>query len=195
MFKSDVSGMLRGEGWIIASELPVARAAVTDSHSAADGAMPSLLQAMPQPWPSPPTHFTTNQFTYAYQEFVNTYGIPRYREANPALFTAATFPFLFGVMYGDIGHGTCLLLGGLYLMSTYDSNKRYDEMTGGMYAARFMIATMGFFGIYAGMVYNDFFSLGLNLFTSRWYYEGEEQGAEAIESGAAATQTHKYGSR
>jgi vacuolar-type H+-ATPase subunit I/STV1 len=29
---------------------------------------------------------------------VNTYGVPRYREANPALFTAATFPFFFGVI-------------------------------------------------------------------------------------------------
>jgi V-type H+-transporting ATPase subunit a len=29
---------------------------------------------------------------------VDTYGVPRYREANPALFTAATFPFLFAVM-------------------------------------------------------------------------------------------------
>jgi V-type H+-transporting ATPase subunit a len=193
MFSPDVSGMLRGEGWIIASELPTARAAVTDSHAAADGAMPSLLQAMPQPWPSPPTHFTTNQFTYAYQEFVNTYGVPRYREANPALFTAATFPFLFGVMYGDIGHGTCLLLGGLYLMSSYDSTRRYDEMTGGMYSARFMITAMGFFGIYAGMVYNDFFSLGLNLFTSRWYYANEEEGASAIEGGTAAVQTSEYG--
>ena len=37
------------------------------------------------------------------QSIVNTYGVPRYREANPALFTAVTFPFLFGVMYGDIG--------------------------------------------------------------------------------------------
>ena len=58
----------------------------------------------------PTNKFTTNKFTYGYKEFVNTYGIPRYREANPALFTAATFPFLFGVMYGDIGHGTCRYL-------------------------------------------------------------------------------------
>lgn len=51
---------------------------------------------VPESWPTAPTHFTVNKYTYAFQEFVNTYGIPRYREANPALFTAATFPFLFG---------------------------------------------------------------------------------------------------
>lgn len=36
---------------------------------------------------------------------MNTYGIPRYGEINPGLSTIMTFPFLVGVMFGDIGHG------------------------------------------------------------------------------------------
>lgn len=44
------------------------------------------------------------------KEIVNTYGIPRYREANPGLFTIVTFPFLFAVMFGDMGHGLLLFL-------------------------------------------------------------------------------------
>jgi V-type H+-transporting ATPase subunit a len=192
MMKSDVAGMLRGEGWIIASQFDSARDAVTQAHSAMDLAMPSLLERVPQPWPQPPTHFETNSFTYAYQEFVNTYGVPRYREANPALFTAATFPFLFGVMYGDIGHGTCLFLLGLYLMYTFDPKAKYDEMVGGLFTARYMVVMMGFFGVYAGFMYNDFFSLGLNIFKSRWFYEGEDSGK--VEGGVIATQTADYGS-
>ena len=110
MFKADVSGMLRGEGWVVAENLDEVKDAVEKAHANMDMAMPSLVDYVPQPWPTPPTYFSTNKFTYAYQEFVNTYGIPRYREANPALFTAATFPFLFGVMYGDVGHGLCKFL-------------------------------------------------------------------------------------
>jgi V-type H+-transporting ATPase subunit a len=98
-FKADVSGMLRGEGWVIAECVDDVRDAVNKAHANMDMAMPSLVDHVPQPWPTPPTHFAVNKFTYGYQEFVNTYGIPRYREANPALFTAATFPFLFGKCY------------------------------------------------------------------------------------------------
>jgi V-type H+-transporting ATPase subunit a len=43
--------------------------------------------------------------TSVFQGIVNTYGVPRYREANPALFYIATFPFLFGVMYGGAPSG------------------------------------------------------------------------------------------
>jgi V-type H+-transporting ATPase subunit a len=194
MFKADVSGMLRGEGWVIAESFDNVRDAVNRAHANMDLAMPSLVDHVPQPWPTPPTHFATNKFTYAYQEFVNTYGIPRYREANPALFTAATFPFLFGVMYGDIGHGLFLFLAGLYLIykEKENDNARLGEMAAGLHSGRYMIAMMGFFAVYAGLIYNDMFSLGLNLFGSRWQFEGQDSGE--VEEGAEATQISEYGS-
>lgn len=34
----------------------------------------------------------------------------RYKEINPAVFGTITFPFLFGIMYGDIGHGLIITL-------------------------------------------------------------------------------------
>ena len=63
----------------------------------------------------PPTSFKTNEFTAIFQLIVDTYGVPKYGEANPAVLSIVTFPFLFGVMFGDIGHGFCLLLFGAIL--------------------------------------------------------------------------------
>ena len=194
MFKADVSGMLRGEGWVIGENLEEVRLAVEKAHANMDMAMPSLIDHVAQPWPTPPTHFVTNKFTYAYQEFVNTYGVPRYREANPALFTAATFPFLFGVMYGDIGHGLFLFLNGCMLVwneKKAEGVKR-DELSEGLHVGRYMITMMGFFAVYAGLVYNDCFSLGLNLFGSRW--EFYDQNNFAVEENAVAYQVAEYGS-
>ena len=63
----------------------------------------------------PPTYIKTNEFSYVFQEIVNTYGIPMYKEINPAVFAMVTFPFLFGVMYGDVGHGSFWLLSGIMM--------------------------------------------------------------------------------
>jgi V-type H+-transporting ATPase subunit a len=63
-----------------------------------------------------PTMFQINSFTGSAQEIVDTYGVPRYKEANPGLFTCITFPFLFGVMFGDIMHGLILFSFGLNLV-------------------------------------------------------------------------------
>ena len=64
---------------------------------------------------SPPTYFATNDFSRVFQIMVDTYGVAKYREANPAFLTSITFPFFFGVMFGDIGHGSLLLVFGLIL--------------------------------------------------------------------------------
>jgi V-type H+-transporting ATPase subunit a len=191
MFKSDVAGMLRGEGWVIAESLGEAKMCVARAHANMDLGSSALVEQVPKPWPTPPTHFTTNKFTYGYQEFVNTYGIPRYREANPALFTAATFPFLFGVMYGDIGHGMFLFVAGLYLLWNEKENDKakLGEMVGGLHSGRYMIAMMGFFAVYAGFVYNDMFSLGLNLFGSRYEFAENEE----VEEGDVGTLIGEYG--
>lgn len=172
MFRSDVSGMLRAEGWVIKAALESVRREVTRAHNADDKSMPSLVDRVAKPWPEPPTYFETNKFTDAFQNFVETYGCPRYREINPSVFTAVTFPFLFGVMYGDIGHGFCVFLFGLYLIMT---EKRLEqgnlgEMTTSIYGGRYMLTMMGAFAIYSGLIYNDFFSLSLNLFGSKFAY-------------------------
>lgn len=182
LFKNDVAGnLLRGRAWILADHVGKARSALKRAHIAMNLVPTAMMEKVPEMWPTPPTHFKTNKYTWAFQEFVNTYGVPRYREANPALFTAATFPFFFGVMYGDIGHGSILAMAGLYLILTESNGsvRGVDEMVGGIYKARFMLFAMGLMAVYAGFVYNDYFSLGLNLLGSNYEYKDETEGAPA----------------
>lgn len=57
--------------------------------------------------------------------------VARYQEANPAVYTVITFPFLFAVMFGDWGHGICLLLGALVLIA------RERKLSNQVFAAKF----------------------------------------------------------
>lgn len=47
-----------------------------------------------------------------------------YKEINPAVFAMVTFPFLFGVMFGDIGHGGLLLIAGILMCMFNDQIKK-----------------------------------------------------------------------
>ncbi|KAF4738108.1 H(+)-transporting V0 sector ATPase subunit a [Perkinsus olseni] len=117
----------------------------------------------------PPTYMKTNEVTQVAQDLVDTYGVPRYKEANPALFTVVTFPFLFGVMFGDVGHGAMLFLLGTWAII---QGPQLDHTLVSLRKMRFMVTAMGFFAIFAGLMYNDFFAVGLNLFGSRWDCSG-----------------------
>jgi V-type H+-transporting ATPase subunit a len=98
-----------------------------------------------------------------YQDIVDTYGIPLYKEVNPALFTCVTFPFLFGIMFGDIGHGSVLLIVGL-LLCLFDTclRPRLPALSG-LFKIRYLLLLMGLFSTFSGFLYNDLMSIPLFL--------------------------------
>ena len=90
--------------------------------------------------------------------------MPTYKEINPAVYTIISFPFLYGVMYGDIGHGAVLLLVALVLVTFGGSLAEKVDGLKEIYEFRYMLGLMAFFSVYCGIMYNDFMSMPLNLF-------------------------------
>ncbi|GLT30626.1 hypothetical protein SLA2020_054180 [Shorea laevis] len=100
------------------------------------------------------------------QEIVDAYGVARYQEANPGVFTIVTFPFLFAVMFGDWGHGICLLLATLFFIVREKklSSQKLGDITEMTFGGRYVILLMAVFSIFTGLIYNEFFSVPFELF-------------------------------
>jgi V-type H+-transporting ATPase subunit a len=130
---------------------------------------------------SPPTYFRTNKFVSTFQGIVDTYGVPRYLEVNPGLFTIITFPFLFGVMYGDMAHGFALTMFALYLVLSEQKlmvqhrRKQLGDIFSMMFSGRYLLLLMGMFAVYCGSIYNDMASIPVNLFGSAWQQTAADQ--------------------
>lgn len=170
--------MIAIEGWIPSEEVGALKQCVKLAV-AGTGLVPAAVETSPanpirRPG-APPTYFKTNTFTATFQAIVDTYGVPRYKEINPGLFTIISFPFLFGVMYGDIGHGTLLTMFGLFLVLNekrfLQQQKRGElgEIGGMAFGGRYALLLMGMFAVYCGMIYNDCFSISLNVYGSTFY--------------------------
>ena len=157
--------VLLGEAWV-----PVAsKARVHDALRAAAAAAHSAVGTVFQPiitYEPPPTFHRTTKVTAAFQSLVDAYGIARYREANPGVFTIVTFPFLFAIMFGDLGHGLLMLAFALWLVLSEKrlGAQRLDEITAMMFQGRYIILLMACFSIYTGALYNEFFSMVTTLF-------------------------------
>jgi len=81
------------------------------------------------------------------------------------MFTIVTFPFFFGMMFGDMGHGSILFFFGLFLIIRYDSLKE-NKVWAAIGQLRYLFTLMGFMAFYAGSIYNEFFALGVNMWGS-----------------------------
>eukprot|EP01094_Clydonella_sp_ATCC50884_P023611 TRINITY_DN570_c1_g1_i1.p1 TRINITY_DN570_c1_g1~~TRINITY_DN570_c1_g1_i1.p1 ORF type:complete len:834 (-),score=357.09 TRINITY_DN570_c1_g1_i1:154-2655(-) len=174
---------LIAEGWCPRESTEQVQLALRAAYERSGAEIPSIAQPKASTL-TMPTYFKTNKYTEVFQDIIDAYGIARYTEINPTVFSIITFPFLFGVMFGDVGHGSLLLLMSLafiFFEKQLQRGKMF-EMLEICFNGRYMLLLMSLFSIYNGFLYNECFAIPMQLFSSNWQYETMEKGALAVRN-------------
>ncbi|GBP50419.1 Probable V-type proton ATPase 116 kDa subunit a [Eumeta japonica] len=171
LFNLDVTQKcLIAECWVPALDLETIQLALRRGTERSGSSVPPILNRM-ETIEAPPTYNRTNKFTSAFQHLIYAYGVATYREVNPAPYTIITFPFLFAVMFGDLGHGAIMAAFGFWMCykeKPLQAKKIDSEIWNIFFGGRYIIFLMGLFSMYTGLIYNDIFSKSLNIFGSSW---------------------------
>jgi V-type H+-transporting ATPase subunit a len=175
---------LIAEGWAPVRRLADINEAIARAHDRSRALVAPVLNVV-ETRDTPPTYFQTNKFTKAFQDIVDSYGVASYQEVNPAPLTIITFPFLFGVMFGDVGHGFLMGLFALFLVLREKQlgRTRLNEMIKTCYDGRYVLLLMSFFAIYMGFLYNECLAVPLDFFGVKTfqYYDCVRQPADYLQ--------------
>ncbi|MFX1326996.1 MAG: V-type ATP synthase subunit I [Promethearchaeota archaeon] len=86
-----------------------------------------------------------------FETITKMYGIPTYSEIDPTPIIAITFPLLFGLMFGDIGHGLILIIAG-FIGTRVLKNKSKNAIN-----ISWIIFLCGWASVLIGFLYGEFF--------------------------------------
>lgn len=132
-------------GWCAADDLPDLATRLSDTGAA----------AVPMPKPrsmDPPTLLSTRDgIGSAFATLVRTYGTVPYRDIDPSPWAGLTYVVMFGMMFGDVGHGMLLVAGAVMVrlgwIRRFPSLKRMWTF----------IAAAGISAAVFGALYGEFF--------------------------------------
>ncbi|KAH6919240.1 H+-ATPase subunit [Coprinopsis sp. MPI-PUGE-AT-0042] len=164
---------LIAEAWVPTRDITKIQLALRHATEESGTSVPPILHEL-HTNKTPPTFIRTNKFTEGFQAIMDSYGTAAYQEVNPGMFAVITFPFLFAVMFGDIGHGMIIVAAAAYMIMREKALAKggMGEIMGQFFFGRYIILLMGLFSIYTGFIYNDIVSRTLHLFHSGWDFKG-----------------------
>jgi V/A-type H+-transporting ATPase subunit I len=110
----------------------------------------------------PPTQQSNPKSLGAFQTLVNAFGIPNIREIDPTWFLAIGFPIVFGMMFGDIGHG--LLLAFFAFIGMMARRRKVDagEMVNYFLQGSGLIFVIGLVSVFFGVLYGEFLGIDIS---------------------------------
>ena len=112
-----------------------------------------------------PVKLNHGAFLKPFQWVVENYSLPQYGSIDPTVIVAFSFLTMFGLMFGDAGHGLVLALGGA-ITALIKRKKR-----GTAYELARLIMYCGLASVAAGILFGSYFGLGL--FKPLWFdYHG-----------------------
>lgn len=94
----------------------------------------------------PPTKLKNFKLIRPFELFVRMYGLPAYNEFDPTLFLTITYAFIFGIMFGDLGQGLCLVIGGAILYKVKKMDLAGIVCAAGVFSCIFGALFGSFFG-------------------------------------------------
>ncbi|MBN2466758.1 MAG: hypothetical protein JXD19_01290 [Deltaproteobacteria bacterium] len=116
--------------------------------------------------PDAPVRLRNSKFLKPFELLVKTMGMPANSEIDPTPLTAVTFVLMFGLMFGDIGQGIMLALGGIILKRT--AKKKRPIRTALIQAGDILIVC-GIFAAVCGIFYGSIFS-SEHIIPALWFH-------------------------
>jgi V/A-type H+-transporting ATPase subunit I len=95
-----------------------------------------------------------------FETLVATYGLPSYRELEPTLFVAISYILMFGLMFGDVGHGLVFVLGGLFMLMRAPARAKDFGL---------LLLFAGSSSMIFGAIYGSYFGIGLFKHYALWH--------------------------
>ena len=185
---------LIAEAWCPTNSLGLIKSTLQDVNDRAGLSVPTIVNQI-RTSKTPPTYNKTNKFTEGFQTIINAYGTAKYQEVNPGLPTIVTFPFLFAVMFGDLGHGFLMFAAAcamIYWERPLQKSKQ-DELFSMAFFGRYIMLMMGIFSMYTGLIYNDAFSKSMSLLPSQWEFPHNFTKGSTIEARRVENYTYPIG--
>ena len=140
-----MGGLAVVEGWIPRDDVEALGDALRGGLS-----VPYVLTArdpLPSERPQVPSVMRHPRWMQPFVALVSNYGIPRYGEIDPTVLFTVSFIVMFGMMFGDVGHGAVIAIAGLLF------RKRLPEVVPVMISAGISSVVFGF--IYGSVFGNE----------------------------------------